>query len=776
MNANIIKRDGRTASFDKNKITNAIYQAAEVVSRRENRKISNAWDIAESITNKVIEYCDINFGPSTLLTVEHIQDIVEKILIREDHAKTAKVYIIYRNDRTRARDMKTNMMKVMSEIADKSSKDSDLKRENANIGGDEPMGMMLRYGEISNNEYMDLYVLEQKHTDAHRNGDIHIHDKSWTGLTLTCCQIDLLKLFKNGYDTGHGHLREPNTIGVYSALACIALQANQNMMHGGQGIHALDFFMAPGIMKSFWKNFESNMETWIQITLSSEGSDEDGEHMTLIRNMSKEITETVKDFSNGRIYINTFENEPYRMFSKQQREDLLEKYDWTSMDLDTGWKWSYQKALKQTDKQTYQAMEAFIHNMNTMNSRAGAQVPFSSINYGTDTSFEGRMVIKNLLLSTEAGLGRGETAVWPVQIFKIKEGINWFPKDPNYDLRMLANKVSAKRQYPNFSFLDSTFNKQYYVEGDYNTEVAYMGCRTRVIGNVYDPSQEVTGGRGNISFTTINLPRLAIRSVQLDEKNCITNFFAYLDDMLNLVADQLYHRYCIIAQKKVKNFPFLMGEGIWLGSDDLNWDDTIGEVVKHGTMSIGFIGLAETLKCLTGKHHGESEKSQELGLAIIDHMRKFTDKKSKETGFNYTILATPAEGLSSRFTKLDKEKFGIIEGVTDKIYYTNSNHVPVNFQISTYDKIRIEAPYHELTNAGHIVYVEIDGDISNNLEAFETIIQTMKDSNIGYGAISHPTDRDPVCGYNGVIRDKCPGCGREISDKKYEMIIPIEEY
>lgn len=777
MNKNIIKRDGVTVPFQKDKITKAIYKAAEVVSRNENRKISNAWEIAGSITDKVVDYCDNNFGIDTLLTVEQIQDVVEKILIREDHAKTAKVYIIYRNDRTRARDMKTNMMKVMRELSERSNKESDMKRENANIAGDEPMAQMLRYGEISNNEYMDLYILEQKHTDAHKAGDIHIHDKSWTGLTLTCCQIDLMKLFKDGFNTGHGHLREPNSISVYSSLACIALQANQNMMHGGQSIHAFDYFMAPGITKSFWKNFEHFFSTYCELKFPF-NMEPDESDIELIKELSKEVSMLCKKFSNEKIFINTFKNEPYRIFGKDESLQIYSKYAWThpssDFDIDEAWMWSYEKALELTDKQTYQAMEGFIHNMNTMHSRAGAQVPFSSINYGTDTSFEGRMVIKNILLATEAGLGHNETAIWPVQIFKTKDGINFNPGDTNYDLFQLACRVSAKRQYPNFSFLDAPFNIQYYKEGDYNSEIAYMGCRTRVIGNVYDPDQEVIGGRGNISFTTINLPRLAIRATHVDKENAEELFFKYLDEMLELVCEQLYHRYCIIAQKKVKNFPFLMGEGIWLDSDKLAWEDTIGDIVKHGTQSCGFIGLAEALTCLRGFHHGESIDSQELGLKIVKYMRDFLDRKAQKTKMNYTLLATPAEGLSSRFTKLDKEKFGIIPGVTDKMYYTNSSHIPVGYKISSFDKIRIEAEYHQYENAGHILYVEIDGDISQNLEAFENIIRTMKNFGVGYGAISHPTDRDPVCGYNGVIRDKCPGCGREVSDTEYEMIIPLE--
>ena len=400
-------------------------------------------------------------------------------------------------------------------------------------------------------------------------------------------------------------------------------------------------------------------------------------------------------------------------------------------------------------------MEALVHNLNTMHSRAGAQIPFSSINYGLDTSPEGRMVIKNVLLATEAGLGNGETPVFPIHIFRVKEGINYNEGEPNYDLFKLACRVSAKRLFPNFSFLDAPFNKQYYVEGDYDSEIAYMGCRTRVMGNYYDKAREKTAGRGNLSFTSINLPRIAINA-----HGNIEWFFEELDRKIDLVFDQLFERLEIQSRKKVKNFPFLMGQGIWLDSDKLGIDDEIREVLKHGTLSLGFIGLAETLKALIGSHHGETEEARNLGYEIVAHMRERCDKQTEKTGLNFTLLATPAEGLSGRFVKMDRERFGVIEGVTDRPYYTNSFHVPVYFPISAFDKIRIEAPYHALTNAGHISYVEMDGDPSENLEAFEAIIRCMKENNIGYGSINHHVDRDPVCGYIGIIGDKCPRCGR----------------
>ena len=429
------------------------------------------------------------------------------------------------------------------------------------------------------------------------------------------------------------------------------------------------------------------------------------------------------------------------------------------------------KARKEISRETYQAMEALIHNLNTMHSRAGAQIPFSSINYGTDTSPEGRLVIKNLLLAAEAGLGNGETPIFPIHIFKVKEGVNYNPGDPNYDLFQLACRVSAKRLFPNFSFLDAPYNLKYYKPGRPETEIAYMGCRTRVIGNVYDPSQEIVNGRGNLSFTTINLPRLGLK-----HRNDLPAFYEDLDAKIAMVVEQLLERFEIQAKKKVKNFPFLMGQHLWLDSHKLNDNDEIREVIKHGTLSMGFIGLAECLKALIGEHHGESERAQKLGLGIIKHMRQRMDEVSQSLKLNFTLLATPAEGTAGRFVKMDREIFGNIPGVTDREYYTNSFHIPVYYKISAFDKIRLEAPYHELTNAGHITYIELDGDPLNNLRAFEKIIRAMKEAGVGYGSINHPVDRDPVCGYTGIIGDTCPFCGRKEGDIKFERIRRITGY
>ena len=553
-----------------------------------------------------------------------------------------------------------------------------------------------------------------------------------------------MKLFHDGFSTGHGFIRQPKSIASYAALACIAIQANQNEMHGGQSVPNFDYAMAEGVACTFRKEYYDAVQRYFWLEYDCENV------------LGEAFRSALKDAMPDRINMSNIDD----------HEELL--VQWL---LETGEQWlgktpaeeeirrchktSIRIAMKETDQATYQAMESLIHNLNTMNSRAGAQVPFSSINYGTCTSPEARMAMKNLLKVTDIGLGNGETAIFPVQIFKVKEGINYNPGDPNYDLFRLAIKVSAKRLFPNFSFIDAPFNLPYYKEGDYNTEIAYMGCRTRVMGNHYDPTKEVTCGRGNLSFTSINLPRLGILA-----KGNMDKFYKLLDKRLALCCRQLLHRFGIQSKKTVKNYPFLMGQGIWIDSDKLNINDEVGEVLKHGTLSVGFIGLAETLVALTGKHHGESEESRKLGLEIIGHMRKYMDDESEKTGLNFTLLATPAEGLSGRFVRIDQKRFGKIPGVTDREYYTNSFHVPDYYPIGAFQKIKIEAPYHALTNAGHISYVELDGDTAKNPEAFEAIIRCMKESGIGYGSVNHPVDRDPVCGFTGVIDDVCPRCGR----------------
>ncbi len=727
----IIKRDGRKVAFNVEKISKAIYKAAVEVGGHD-------YEIAEELAQKVCEYLESKIN-GNVPTVEQVQDATEKILIEEGHATTAKAYILYRAERTRLREMNSEIMKTFEELTFSNSKDNDIKRENANVNADTAMGTMLKYGSEGAKKFYQMFVLDKKHSKAHVEGDIHIHDLDFLTLTTTCTQIDLIKLFENGFSTGEGHLREPNDIASYAALAAIAIQSNQNDQHGGQSIPNFEYALAIGVRKTYKKLHVKNLIKAIE--LLTEKTDAENYVRDLINKIesTKNIIPTLENTNN---YLNEEKNILLQEFSENVVNKIQEFVN----------KYTY----KEIDKATYQAMEAFIHNLNTMHSRAGAQVPFSSINYGLDTSAEGRLVMKNLLLATDAGLGFGETPIFPIQIFKIKEGINYNEGEPNYDLFKLACKVSAKRLFPNFSFIDAPFNVKYYKKGDYNSEVAYMGCRTRVMANIYDKENEVVCGRGNLSFTSINLPRLAILS-----NHNVDLFFKLLDERIDLVIEQLMDRYKIQAKKKVLNYPFLMGQGVWLGSEKLKLEDEVGEILKHGTLSVGFIGLAESLKSLIGNHHGETEEARDLGLKIITHMRERMDEEAEKSGFNYTLLATPAEGLSGRFVKMDRKRFGNIEGVTDKDYYTNSFHVPVYYKINAFDKIRIEAPYHELTNAGHISYVELDGDPTKNLEAFEQIIRCMKESGIGYGSINHPVDRDPVCGYTGIIEDTCPQCGRK---------------
>lgn len=732
----ITKRDGRTVHFDINKIASAIEKAFAATIGKKDYAICLA--LAQEVSD-IFEEKQID-SP----TVEQIQDTVERVLINHGHVRTAKAYILYRAERTRVRNMNDRLMKTFEDITYKDATDSDIKRENANIDGNTAMGSMLKYGSEGAKHFYESYVLNPAHSEAHRNGDIHIHDLDFYTLTTTCCQIDLIKLFHDGFSTGHGVLREPNDIASYASLACIAIQSNQNDQHGGQSIANFDYGLAPGVAKTYKKRYRSNLTSLIEVMDCAAHAKK-----------TKEIFQTLT----AENLIPTLDGS--QAYTEREKELLLEAGVPEEI-LDKIQSFSAKKATEETDKATYQAMEALLHNLNTMHSRAGAQTPFSSINYGMDTSTEGRMVMKNMLLVTEAGLGNGETAIFPIQIFRVKDGVNFNPGEPNYDLFKLSCRVSAKRLFPNFSFQDAPFNLQYYKEGHPETEIAYMGCRTRVISNVSDPEREITYGRGNLSFTSINLPRIAI----LANKN-IDWFFSELDRKIDLVVEQLLERFEIQAKKKVHNYPFLMGEGVWIDSEKLNYDDEVREVLKHGTLSVGFIGLAEALKALLGVHHGESEIAQNLGLDIIGHMRKRMDDLSAETHLNFSLLATPAEGLSGRFVRMDRERFGSIEGVTDREYYTNSFHIPVYYPISAYKKIQLEAPYHELTNAGHITYIELDGDPSTNLDAFEKVIRYMKAQGIGYGSINHPVDRDPVCGYNGIIGDTCPKCGRSETDGEY---------
>ncbi|WP_270511537.1 anaerobic ribonucleoside triphosphate reductase [Megamonas funiformis] len=742
----IKKRTGDIVKFNAQKITDAIKKA-----NMESIDETFSKEQLSTITNNVIKALKNLKTPG----VEQIQDAVEKVLIAGNFASTAKAYILYRAEHTKLRQAKADLMDIYDELTFTKAKDADIKRENANIDADTAMGTMLKYGSEGSKYFITSHILPKDIAVAHMDGDIHIHDMDFYMLTETCCQIDLLKLFKNGFSTGHGYLREPNDIRSYAALACIAIQANQNEMHGGQAVPMFDYCMAPGVAKTYRKQYYKALGYYFNAMLDMKLEDASLLCKKIEQSLPIKISMSTAD-KFGKLLVD--------FLPKHQREHNYQEINEQTTQM--AHKFAINTAWNETNAATYQAMEAFIHNLNTMNSRAGAQVPFSSINYGTDTSPEGRMAIRNLLLATDAGLGDGETPIFPVQIFKVKEGVNYEKDDPNYDLFRLAMKTSAKRLFPNFSFLDAPFNKKYYKPNDYNSEVAYMGCRTRVMGNVYDPTHEVTCGRGNLSFTSINLPRLAIEA-----KGDINKFYKSLDDMIDLVIRQLLHRFKIQCAKIGKNYPFLMGQNIWLDSDNIGEYDTVSEVLRHGTLTVGFIGLAETLKALIGKHHGESAEAQKLGLAIIGHMRKRMDDEAQKTKLNFSLIATPAEGLSGRFVKIDRKIYGSIPGVTDREYYTNSFHIPVYYPISAYKKIQLEAPYHNLTNGGHISYIEMDGDPTKNLTAFEAIIRCMHDNGIGYGSVNHPVDRDPVCGYTGIINGVCPKCGRSEAAHKRHVIL-----
>lgn len=743
----IVKRDGRTAIYDIDKIANAIYKAAQSLG-------GSNYAISLELARHVEDYID-NTLHTKNPTVEEVQDAVEKVLIENGHARTAKEFILYRAQRTRVREMNTRLMRVYEDLTFQDAAENDIKRENANIDGNTAMGTMLKYGSEGAKQFYEMFILDPRFSRAHIEGDIHIHDLDFLTLTTTCCQINIERLFQGGFSTGHGFIREPQDIQSYAALACIAIQSNQNDQHGGQSIPNFDYAMAGGVRKTYRRLYCRNLEKALELRGISGAAE-----------LTRAIVEGVER-EHGLSPILANDN------GYQEKElPLLAKQLGDEANARRVQEFTARYALSETQRATYQAMEALVHNLNTMHSRAGAQIPFSSINYGTDVSPEGRLVCRAVMEATDAGLGGGETAIFPIHIFKVKEGVNYNPTDPNYELFQLACRVSAKRLFPNFSFLDAPFNLQYYRAGHPETEAAYMGCRTRVIANVNDPSRETVDGRGNLSFTSINLPRIAIRA-----GGNVDYFFEELDRLIALVAEQLMDRYKLIADKTVRNFPFLMGQGIWLDSDRLGPNDKIGEVLKHGTLTIGFIGLAECLKALVGQHHGESAESQNLGLDIVGFMRGKMDILCRETGFNYSLIATPAEGLSGRFVGIDRKKFGEIAGVTDRDYYTNSFHIPVYHDISAYDKIRLEAPYHALTNGGHITYVELDGDPCRNVEAFESVVRCMKESGVGYGSINHPVDRDPVCGYNGIIENECPKCGRtDAEGPGFERIRRITGY
>ena len=728
----IVKRDGKVATFKPEKIADAIASAG--LATEEFKQ-----DRAKALTEKVLKRAEETIHQRTP-NVEQIQDIVEQVLMESAFKRTAKEYITYRQERNRIREAKSNLMNIYKTIAvADASEDSDVKRSNANVDGDSAMGKMLQFGAEGSKIFTKSLLMRPEYAAAHDNGEIHVHDLDFyaTG-TLTCCQTDPLELFKDGgFNTGHGHLRTPNSIASYAALAAIILQANQNEQHGGQSIPNFDYAMADGVNKSFRKALERNLKKYNEFA-------------------DKPVkAEVPADLTYG-------------------DEKALKKTKIPAKVV--------QVSKEDVERETFQAMEGFIHNLNTMHSRAGAQVPFTSINFGTDVSPAGRLVSAALLDATEAGLGHGETPIFPISIFKVKEGVIYNPEDPNYDLFKRSMEVSSKRLFPNFVFIDAPFNLEGYKPGDYHTEIATMGCRTRVYGSIFPESNHVTTGRGNLSFTTVNLVRIGIKhGICLGERKEAdwSGFYKELDEKMDLVRDELLERYEFQANQHVRNFPFLMGQGNWFGSEKLNFNDTLRDVIKHGTLSIGFIGLAEALVAMTGKHHGEDEESRELGLDIITHMRERCDSYIKRYNLNFTLLATPAEGIAGRFTRIDRKEYGEIKGVTDRDYYTNSFHVPVYHPISAFDKIEIEAPYHALCNAGHITYIELDGDPSQNIEAFEAVIRKMKESGIGYGSVNHPVDRDPVCGFSGIIEgDRCPSCGRKESegDVAFERLRRITGY
>ncbi len=745
----VVKRNGSRVDFNGTKIAMAIkkgFDSVKIEDEEGGETLKYSSSDIQKVYQDVIKRIEHDYKDKERIKIEDIQDIIEDTLKKDKYDDVYENFSQYREKRAQSRAAFTEdkrshkFLKTLEGLALKSAAEDDTKRENGNIDGNSAMGTMLQFGSNVSKEFAKTYLMKKKYADAHDEGDIHIHDMDFEAMgTTTCMQIDLDKLFKNGFSTGHGHLREPQDIMSYSSLAAIAIQSNQNDQHGGQSIPAFDYYLAPGVLKTFKKFLKTMIKDYIDL-------------------------QDLNDFIN----FNVLEKEISKISTIDVKVDYFEKFYKDSELLKRMFEMSIEKALEKTDNRTYQAMEAFVHNLNTMHSRAGAQVPFSSINFGTDISSEGRMVTKNYMLAAEAGLGHGETPIFPISIFKVKEGVNYNEGDPNYDLFKLSLRVSAKRLFPNWSFLDSSFNKPYYRADDYRTEVGYMGCRTRVIGNVVDRTREITPGRGNLSFTTINLPRLGIKhgivGKNARDEADIDGFFEELDEKIELVKDQLLERYEIQCNKRVYNFPFLMGQGVWMDSDKLKPNDKLKKVLKHGTLSIGFIGLAECLKALIGKHHGESDEAQELGLKIVSRIRQRCDEYSEKYNLNFTCLATPAEGLSGRFTNIDRDIYGKIKGVTDREYYTNSFHVPVYYNISIARKLGLEGQYHKLTNAGHISYIELDGDPSDNLEAFESVVRIMKESDVGYGAINHPVDRDPVCGYVGVIKDVCPRCGRKTGE------------
>ncbi|MCQ2215997.1 MAG: anaerobic ribonucleoside triphosphate reductase [Bacteroidales bacterium] len=699
------KRDGRIVGFNKEKISAAIRRAMLQTEKGED----------DSLINKISDRIELQGREE--MTVEEIQDCVELELMKSTRKEVAQKYIAYRHQRTVARKAKTRDMFL--EIIE--AKSNDVTRENANMNADTPAGMMMKFSSETTKPFVDDFLLSEESRRAVEQGYIHIHDKDYYPTkSLTCVQHPLDKILKYGMAAGHGESRPAKRIETASILGCISMETAQNEMHGGQAIPAFDFYLAPFVRSSY-----------------------------------KEEIKVLAQLNN----VNY--------------DHLLDSpiEDYTTMDLNglEGDERIKQHAINRTVSRVHQAMEAFIHNMNTIHSRGGNQVVFSSINYGTDTSAEGRCIIREILKSTYEGVGNGSTAIFPIQIWKKKRGVSYLPTDRNYDLYTLACKVSARRFFPNFLNLDATFNthEKWDINDPkrYEHEVATMGCRTRVFENRFGEKTSI--GRGNLSFTTINIVRLAIECMGfVDQEERIKHFFARLDEILDIAAKQLNERYQFQKTALAKQFPLLMSS-LWLGSENLTGNDTIESVINQGTLGIGFIGLAECLVALTGKHHGESEESQKLGIEIITHMRNRANDFSEQYQHNYSILATPAEGLSGKFTKMDRRSFGVLKGITDREYYTNSNHVPVYYKCSASHKARIEAPYHELTRGGHIFYIEIDGDATHNPDAVMAFVDLIDKYNLGYGSVNHNRNRCMDCGYENAETnmETCPHCGSHNIDK-----------
>ncbi len=703
----VIKRDGKRVEFDGTKIALAIKKGFDSVTIDGiNTKYS------QEDVNKVYESVlkNIEKLQTEKIKIEEIQDMIEDELRKQNYEDVYESFSSYREKRAQSRKLffdekrQHKFLKALENLGLKTSKEEENVKVQKHTTA---MKMLLQYGGTISGEFAKAYLMKKKFEEAHENGDIYIHNLNFFPMgTTTCCQIDLNKLFKDGFSTGNGFIREPNDISSYTALTARVIQVNQNDQHGVQSIPAFDFYMAPGILKTFKKQFKQIVYDYLELT--------DFDKFIAINGIEREIEK-----------INTIEFD-IAIFYKYCRE---------SEELKRMFNISYKKALEKTNKITYQSMEAFIHNLNTVNSRIGGQAPLSSICFGTDTSPEGRMVSKNFLEAMEAGIGNHETAKFPISIFKIKEGINYLPQDRNYDIFKRACEVSLDRGIITFEFLDSSFNKKFYSKNNYDTEVAYMGYRTRIMENVVDKSKEVTSGRGILSVTSINLPRIGIKNgININGKTNLEGFFQELEEKMDLVKDQLLERFEMQCSKKVYNFPFLLGQALWIDSEKLRETDNLRKVLKQGTMSIGFTGLAECLKALTGKHHGESKEAQELGLKIISFMRDKCDKYSEKYNLNFSLTATPSGNLTTELIKMDQAIYGKVKNITDKEIYTDSFQLPKDFEVSTYRKIELEAPYHELTNGGHITEVNLEENAT--VEEFMKTIETMKKHNIGCCTIS----------------------------------------